>query len=112
MLDRVRGGDGTAAARLPEPAERFLEQEDRIAELAQRYRFASRLVTTARGYSYPTAREAALKLMETSYLSAQAFSGADLLHGPLAMIEPQVPVLSVIGPRHRRGRDEPGCCPG
>lgn len=93
VLDRVRGGDGSAAARLPELGEQFLEQEDRIADLAQRYRFASRLVTTARGYSY---REAALKLMETSYLSAQAFSGADLLHGPLAMIEPQVPVLTVV----------------
>ena len=34
--------------------------------------------------------------METSYLSAQAFSGADLLHGPLAMIDPQVPVLAVV----------------
>ncbi len=66
-----------------------------VAGLAQRYRFASRLVTTGRGYSYPTAREAALKLMETCYLSAQAFSGADLLHGPLAMIDPQVPVLAV-----------------
>ena len=68
-----------------------------MAALAQRYRFAGRLVSTARGYSYPTAREAALKLMETSYLSAQAFSGADLLHGPLAMIDPQVPVLTVVG---------------
>ena len=34
--------------------------------------------------------------METAYLSAQAFSGADLLHGPLAMIDPQVPVLAVV----------------
>ena len=35
--------------------------------------------------------------METSYVSAHAFSGADLLHGPLAMIDPQVPVLAVVG---------------
>lgn len=96
LLDRVRGGDGSAAAALPGLAEQLLAQEDTVAQLAQRYRFASRLVTTGRGYSYPTAREAALKLMETSYVSAQAFSGADLLHGPLAMIEPQVPVLTVI----------------
>jgi glutamine---fructose-6-phosphate transaminase (isomerizing) len=52
-------------------------------------------VTVGRGFSYPTAREAALKLMETSYLSAQAFSGADLMHGPLAMIDSQVPVIAV-----------------
>ena len=55
------------------------------------------MVTTGRGYAYPTAREAALKLMETSYLPALAFSGADLLHGPLAMTDPDVPVLAVVG---------------
>ena len=67
------------------------------AQLAGRYRFAGRVVTTGRGYAYPTAREAALKLMETSYLAALAFSGADLLHGPLAMADPDVPVLAVVG---------------
>ena len=56
------------------------------------------MVTTARGFSYPTAREAALKLMETSYLAAQAFSGADLLHGPLAMLGPDVPVIAMTTP--------------
>ncbi len=55
------------------------------------------MVTTGRGYAYPTARETALKLMETSYLPALAFSGADLLHGPLAMTDPDVPVLAVVG---------------
>jgi glucosamine--fructose-6-phosphate aminotransferase (isomerizing) len=56
------------------------------------------LITTARGYSYPTAREAALKLMETSYVSAQAFSAADLLHGPLAMIDSGIPVIAIVSP--------------
>ncbi len=96
LLDRLRGGDGAAAERLPAWGEALLSQDRVLAEIAQRYRFAQRLVVTARGYSYPTAREAALKLMETSYISAQAFSGADLLHGPLAMIDPQVPVLAVV----------------
>lgn len=96
LFERVRGGDGTAAEALPELAEQMLAKDDEMADVARRYRFAQRLVTTARGYSYPTVREAALKLMETSYLSAQAFSGADLLHGPLAMIDPQVPVLAVM----------------
>lgn len=54
------------------------------------------MITSGRGYSYPTAREAALKLMETAYVSAQPFSGADLLHGPLALVEPRVPVLAVV----------------
>lgn len=96
IIDRLRGGDGSRAAQLPALAEQVLAGDEAVRELAQRYRFASRLVTTARGYSYATAREAALKLMETSYLGAQAFSGADLLHGPLAMIDAQVPVLAVV----------------
>jgi glutamine---fructose-6-phosphate transaminase (isomerizing) len=96
LLDRVRGGSGSAATALPDLGEEVLAKEAEIASLAQRYRFASRLVSTARGYSYPTAREAALKLMETSYLSAQAFSGADLMHGPLAMLDAQVPVLAAV----------------
>ena len=97
LVDRVRGGQGQAAAALPDLGAELLTRDAEVAELAQRYRFATRLVSTARGYSYPTAREAALKLMETSYVSAHAFSGADLLHGPLAMIDPQVPVLAVVG---------------
>jgi glutamine---fructose-6-phosphate transaminase (isomerizing) len=106
LLDRVRGGSGAATAPLPDLGDELLGLEPAIADLAQRYRFAQRLVTTARGYSYPTAREAALKLMETSYLSAQAFSGADLMHGPLAMLDAQVPVLTVIadGPGGRAMR--------
>lgn len=96
LLDRVHGGTGTAAASLPDHGDQLLGRDADIASLAQHYRFAQRLLTTARGYSYATAREAALKLMETSYLSAQAFSGADLMHGPLALVDGQVPVLTVV----------------
>jgi glutamine---fructose-6-phosphate transaminase (isomerizing) len=97
LLERVREADGrVAAAALPDLGDALLAGESEISALAQRYRFAQRMLTTARGYSYPTAREAALKLMETSYVSAQAFSGADLLHGPLAVVDPLVPVLAVV----------------
>jgi glucosamine--fructose-6-phosphate aminotransferase (isomerizing) len=103
LLDRACGGDGRAADAMPDLGEQVLGSDDRVRNVAQRYRFAQRLITTGRGYSYPTAREAALKLMETSYLSAQAFSGADLLHGPLATVDPQVPVIAVVpeGPAGR-----------
>ena len=87
------GADGTEP--LPEAARATLSAPEAVAAAA-RYRFADRLITTARGYSYPTAREAALKLMETSYLSAQAFSAADLLHGPLAMIDSGIPVIAIV----------------
>ena len=96
LLDRCAGGDGRAAARLPELGDAVLARGQELAALAQRYRFAQRLVATARGYSYPTAREAALKLMETCYVSAHAYSGADLLHGPLAMLDREMPVIAVM----------------
>ena len=67
-----------------------------VAAVAGRFRFVDKIVVTGRGYAYPTAREAALKLMETSYLAAHAFSGADLLHGPLAMIDEDRPVVAVV----------------
>jgi glucosamine--fructose-6-phosphate aminotransferase (isomerizing) len=113
LIEGIRSGDGrlpaeerAALEKLPQLAADVLA--DRTAtELAQRYRFAASLVATGRGYAYPTARETALKLMETSYLPALAFSGADLLHGPLAMADHDIPVLAVVGdgPGGRSMRD-------
>src|SRR5437762_8847550 len=103
LVEGVRAGDGAlpaderaALAELPGLAASVLADPTPV-ELAPRYRFAARVLTTGRGYAYPTARETALKLMETSYLAGLAFSGADLLHGPLAMTDPDVPVLAVVG---------------
>jgi glutamine---fructose-6-phosphate transaminase (isomerizing) len=96
LVEGLRGGDGAAARRLPELAESVLARGEEVRELAERYRFAQRLVITSRGYGYPTAREAALKLMETSYIPASPFSGADLLHGPLAMIDNVSPVIAIV----------------
>jgi glucosamine--fructose-6-phosphate aminotransferase (isomerizing) len=58
---------------------------------------AARLVTVGRGYSYPTAMEAALKLTETTGVGVHAFSAADLLHGPVAMVSAGDPVIAVLG---------------
>jgi glutamine---fructose-6-phosphate transaminase (isomerizing) len=96
LIDAIDGEPTPGRADLPELAERTLADGTAV-ELAHRYRFAGQIVTTGRGYAYPTAREAALKLMETSYLAALAFSGADLLHGPVAMADADVPVLAVVG---------------
>ncbi len=98
LAESGTGVPGTEVAALADAADATLALEPGVVEAAARYRFANRLVTTARGFSYPTAREAALKLMETSYLGAQAFSGADLLHGPMAMIDAELPVIAVVTP--------------
>ena len=95
LVDALAGGDGAAARSLPERVATVLAAGDTVATCAQRYRFVDRLIVTGRGYAYPTAREGALKLMETSYLAAHAFSAADLLHGPLAMIDADRPVIAV-----------------
>ncbi|WP_405777303.1 SIS domain-containing protein [Streptomyces sp. NBC_00859] len=90
------GGDGSAAGVLPGLAEQVLARREEIRVLAARYRFATRMVITSRGYGYPTAKEAALKIMETSYIATLPFSGADLLHGPLAMVDNVSPVIAVV----------------
>lgn len=95
LIDAWGGGDGAWARPLPECAHQVLEHSV-VQDFAPRYRFVERLVVTARGYAYATAREAALKMMETSYLAAHAFSGADLMHGPLAMIDEDRPVIAVV----------------
>jgi glucosamine--fructose-6-phosphate aminotransferase (isomerizing) len=95
LIESWAGGDTARAAVLPDLARDLIARGEGL-EAAGRYRFVDRLVTTGRGFAYPTAREAALKLMETSYLAAHAFSSADLMHGPLAMIDEDRPVIAVV----------------
>ncbi len=72
---------------IPEWTSVALKSEQRIAELAVRYRFMTHAVVVGRGLNYSNAFELALKLMETCYVVAERFSSADLLHGPIAMVE-------------------------
>ncbi|MCC8247824.1 SIS domain-containing protein [Saccharothrix luteola] len=96
LVDGIRGGDGSAASNLGDLARATLDSSaDAVAEAVQRYRFVDRVLTTGRGYSLPTALESALKLAETSYLAARAYSGADLLHGPVAAVDAETAVLAV-----------------
>jgi glucosamine--fructose-6-phosphate aminotransferase (isomerizing) len=78
---------------IPESIRAALECEQAIAEVAPRYRYAPRCVCLARGFNYATARETALKLMETCHLGSTGMSAADFLHGPIAFVEPATPVL-------------------
>lgn len=96
LVDAWAGADGSAAGAVPSVVRARLGLLPEVEQLAARFRFTDRMVLTGRGYSYPTAREAALKLMETSYVAAHAFSGADLLHGPLAMLDEEHPVVAVV----------------
>ncbi|MCG8915331.1 SIS domain-containing protein [Actinokineospora sp. PR83] len=96
LIDAVRGGNGEAVADLGALAEKTLaDSAGSVAEAVGRLRFVDRMVTTGRGYSSATAAEAALKLAETSYLSARSYSGADLLHGPVAAVDADTAVLAI-----------------
>jgi len=90
----ARDGVQSLLPALPDLGDRVLSSAGpAVPELASVYRYATRLVTAARGYSSASAHEAALKLMETSYISAHGMSTADLLHGPVALLDESVPLL-------------------
>jgi glucosamine--fructose-6-phosphate aminotransferase (isomerizing) len=82
-----------ALQRLPEMTAAALELEPQILVRAERYRFMRQAVCIGRGLNYSNALEFALKMMETCYVVAERFSSADLLHGPIAMLETSFPAF-------------------
>jgi len=87
-----------AHRQLPALMARALAVEDRVHDVAQRWRRIEECLVTSRGYNYATALETALKLKETCYLVAEPISAADLLHGPIAVVERGFPVLLLAPP--------------
>jgi len=81
--------------RVPGLVEEAIGLNAAVSEKVARYRYAEHFVVVGRGYNYATAFELALKMKETSYLVAEPYSPADLLHGPVAMIDRGFPVLLV-----------------
>lgn len=79
--------------RLPDWSAAALELEPEIRSRAERYCFMRHAVCVGRGLNYANSFEFALKLMETCYVVAERFSSADLLHGPIAMLEPGFPAF-------------------
>ena len=84
--------------RLPEAVSETLKLDQAAVDAATRWRFSDRCVVLGRGYNYATAFELALKLKELTYIIAEPYSPADLLHGPFAIVERDFPVL-VIAPQ-------------
>ncbi len=80
---------------LPSKMERVLEGEEEIARLARRYADRSSFFFIGRGVDYPTALEGALKLKEISYIHAEGYPAGELKHGPIAMLDPEVPVVAL-----------------
>lgn len=100
MLSASLAGDSEMAAhlqQLPATVDELLAGNEEIARLVQRYRYMRACVVIGRGYNYATAFEMALKMKELTYTVVEAYSSADFLHGPLAMIEPGFPIF-IIAP--------------
>jgi glucosamine--fructose-6-phosphate aminotransferase (isomerizing) len=81
---------------IPYKVELLLERENEVMELAKRYANKSNFLFIGRGISFPIALEGALKLKEISYIHAEAYAAGEMKHGPIALLEPDVPVLAVI----------------
>ena len=82
--------------KLPEKAEEILAQESHVKACARKYANAKNFVYIARGINYATALEGALKLKEISYINATGYPAGELKHGPIAMLDETLPVLSIM----------------
>jgi glucosamine--fructose-6-phosphate aminotransferase (isomerizing) len=83
---------------VPELARRVLEASDDIPALAEKFMNRSSFLYLARGIHYPVAMEGALKLKEISYIHAEGYTAGEMKHGPIALIDAQMPVV-VLAPR-------------
>lgn len=84
--------------RVPDLAGRCLDRESEVEEVARALKDVSHCLYLGRGINMPTAYEGALKLKEISYIHAEGYPAGEMKHGPIALIEPDMPVV-VIAPR-------------
>jgi len=85
---------------LPRIMEAVLEQEEAVAELARQFSSKRDFLFLGRGLCYPIALEGALKLKELSYIHAEGYAGGEMKHGPIALIDREMPVV-ILAPRSR-----------
>ena len=105
MIAKARGIPGDKLSllvrelqELPEKVEYVLRTSGRIMEIAQEFKGASNFLYLGRGSNFPVALEGALKLKEISYIHAEGYPAAEMKHGPIALIDENMPVV-VIAPK-------------
>ena len=84
-----------ALSALPNQVERVLELDQEIKELAEMYQECRNFLYLGRGYQFPVALEGALKLKEVSYIHAEGYPAAEMKHGPIALIDDDMPVVAL-----------------
>ena len=80
---------------IPAKMEEVLKLNDRIADLSRTFTYARNFLYLGRGFSYPVALEGALKLKEISYIHAEGYPAAEMKHGPIALIDSDMPVVVI-----------------
>jgi glucosamine--fructose-6-phosphate aminotransferase (isomerizing) len=102
-LARLRGTlsavDGRRIAeamqRLPEQVREILDRAEEIEQIAEEFKGVSNFLYLGRGYNFPAALEGALKLKEISYIHAEGYPAAEMKHGPIALIDENMPVVFI-----------------
>jgi glucosamine--fructose-6-phosphate aminotransferase (isomerizing) len=80
---------------IPTKVEKALQLNDKIKEIADTFKDASNFIYLGRGYNFPVALEGALKLKEISYIHAEGYPAAEMKHGPIALIDEEMPVVFI-----------------
>jgi glucosamine--fructose-6-phosphate aminotransferase (isomerizing) len=82
-------------AEIPAQVEKILLQNDKIIEISKIFKDATNFLYLGRGYNFPVALEGALKLKEISYIHAEGYPAAEMKHGPIALIDQNMPVVFI-----------------
>jgi glucosamine--fructose-6-phosphate aminotransferase (isomerizing) len=80
---------------IPEKIERVLKTNDQIEAIAKEFKDATNFLYLGRGYNFPVALEGALKLKEISYIHAEGYPAAEMKHGPIALIDAEMPIVVI-----------------
>jgi glucosamine--fructose-6-phosphate aminotransferase (isomerizing) len=92
----VQGREVTQALdRLPEQVQNILDRAGEIEKIAEAFVDATNFLYLGRGYNFPVALEGALKLKEISYIHAEGYPAAEMKHGPIALIDSEMPVVFI-----------------
>jgi glutamine---fructose-6-phosphate transaminase (isomerizing) len=95
-LSVVRGREiAQALAALPRQIQEVLDGAPVVAEIAERFKDTTNFLYLGRGYNFPAALEGALKLKEISYIHAEGYPAAEMKHGPIALIDENMPVVFI-----------------
>ncbi|MEM8896553.1 MAG: glutamine--fructose-6-phosphate transaminase (isomerizing) [Bacteroidota bacterium] len=85
---------------IPEKIRQILSQNDKIYQIAETFKDANNCLYLGRGYNFPLALEGALKLKEISYIHAEGYPAAEMKHGPIALIDENMPVVFIATQDH------------